>query len=75
MLAGATPHLIRDPAAVKVTGACQRQPIRGMFCLRGRLPAHATSGLPQGRVRYRDPWLEAPLFCQAITSTNVAQVV
>ena len=75
MLVGAAPPLICDHVAVKVTGACQRQTIGEIHCLRGGLPAHPTSNLPQDRVQRRHPWLAGPLLYPAITGTNVAQVV
>ena len=75
MLVGAAPRLTCAPAVLKVTGACQRQTIGEIPCLRGGLPAHPTSNLPQDRFRRRHPWLADPLLNPAITIMNVSQVV
>ena len=74
MSVGAAACPDRIPAPVKVTGACQIQQICEIPRLRGGLLGPQSSHLPQGRLRYQNPCFAAPLFCQAITSTNVAQV-
>ena len=75
MLVGVAPRRICDPAEVKVTSACQSQPIGDTPGLRGGRSAHVTYHLPQGRGGRRDPWFAAPLLCTQITNIILMQVV